>query len=139
MTFVLDASVTLAWHFEDERNDQCDVLALRAARTGVVVPPFWELETANGLIRGERMRRTNTVKVDRFIEQLSGLPLVIDEFDRWAGFDSALPLARLNNLRIFDAGYLAIAMRYRIPLATLDIDLAKAAVANEVELLGAAL
>jgi predicted nucleic acid-binding protein len=46
-----------------------------------------------------------------------------------------LELARQTRLTVYDASYLALAMRERIPLATLDKDLRNAAQAAGVPLL----
>ena len=51
MSFVLDASVTLAWCFEDEGGDFA-LRVLDALRTSeAVVASLWPLEIANGLLR----------------------------------------------------------------------------------------
>jgi predicted nucleic acid-binding protein len=137
MSFVLDASVTLAWHFEDQNSVAARHLAVRASDEGVVVPSYWEFETANGLLRGERMGRTDDQSIALFIEQLSSLSVEIDPFDPNAAFSAVLPLARDQGLKIFDAGYLVVAIRNQLPLATFDKRLADVARNAGVAVLGA--
>ena len=56
--FILDASVTLAWFFEDEKTDWSEEL-LERLRQGnrVVVPAHWAAEVANGLLMAVRKKR----------------------------------------------------------------------------------
>jgi predicted nucleic acid-binding protein len=55
-----------------------------------------------------------------------------------AGDDASLmALARGRKLTVYDAAYLELAKREALPLATLDRDLEKAAVAEGVTLFGA--
>jgi len=53
--FVVDASVSLAWCFEDETTDWTDGL-LERLRNGdcIVVPAHWPAEISNGLLMGVR-------------------------------------------------------------------------------------
>jgi predicted nucleic acid-binding protein len=48
----------------------------------------------------------------------------------------ALLLARRHGLTVYDSGYLELAMRKALPLATLDRTLAKAAEGEGVHLIG---
>ena len=136
MSFVLDASVSLAWHFGDQNEEVTREIVNRAADQGVVVPPYWQLETANGLLRGERMGRTNGQAIALFVDQLSTLPLRIDPLDANAAFDIMLPLSRDYGLKIFDAGYLLVAIRTQLPLATFDKKLAAAARTAGISVIG---
>jgi hypothetical protein len=45
---VLDASLTLAWYFDDEANSAVDSVLADVVRHGAFVPPLWRLEVANG-------------------------------------------------------------------------------------------
>jgi predicted nucleic acid-binding protein len=49
---------------------------------------------------------------------------------------TVLALARQHRLTFYDAAYLELAQRENIPLATLDDDLAAAARAEDVRLIG---
>ena len=57
------------------------------------------------------------------------------EVDRQA-WSAALHLAERHGLSVYDAAYLDIASRRKIPLATLDRELRDAASDEEIQLLG---
>jgi predicted nucleic acid-binding protein len=54
--------------------------------------------------------------------------------DRAPDESAVLRLARAYRLSVYDAAYLEVAQRERLPLATLDADLRKAAVSAGVAL-----
>ncbi len=138
MNFVLDASVTLAWLFEDEGGAYAlDVL--RALQDGeAAAPSIWQLEVANGLLTAERHDRLSGGEVQRYGRLLLALPIVIDPGDRRAAFDEIIAIARRRKLTAYDAAYLHLAMRLDIPLATLNRGLMRAAQREGVERLVAA-
>ena len=63
---------------------------------------------------------------------LNRLPL---QTDTEANVDAAFDLARIYNLTMYDAMYLELALRIRLPLATLDRGLSRAASVAGVEVL----
>jgi predicted nucleic acid-binding protein len=133
--FVLDASLTLAWHFFDEKSPETEALSERAFNEGIVVPGPWYLEVANSLISGERRKRTTTDLSARFVEWLDSLSIEIDALDDPAIFSLIMPLARAHRLSVYDSLYLELAERRGLALATLDGPLATAAKAIGVETL----
>jgi predicted nucleic acid-binding protein len=58
---------------------------------------------------------------------LSHAPLHADHATFGAALNDTLQLARRYNLASYDASYLELALRRALPLATLDVDLNKAA------------
>lgn len=72
----------------------------------------------------------------RVLTLLGDLPI---QFDRAAGSDGVMDLARRHRLTAYDAAYLELAQRERVPLATLDGALMRAASAESVALLDAGL
>ena len=126
--FVLDASVTVAWCFEDETTAYTEtVLDLLAGGSEALAPALWPYEVANGLAVAERRKRTTWAKITRFLERLIGLPISVVADDRTQVFGRVLPTARQQGLAVNDAAYLELALREALPLATLDADLRKAA------------
>jgi predicted nucleic acid-binding protein len=134
MSFVLDASVTLAWHFEDEASAEVRSVAHRAFADGVAVPAHWLLEVLSGLLRGERRSRASPMKTREFVAFLQDLSTEVDDLDQDRVISVLLPLARDQRLSLYDATYLELASRRRLPLATLDSSLVRAANAIGVEL-----
>jgi hypothetical protein len=55
---VLDSSLTVAWHFEDESSAYSEAVEDALAVKVAVVPSLWPLEVANALRMGERRGRT---------------------------------------------------------------------------------
>jgi predicted nucleic acid-binding protein len=133
--FVLDASLTLAWHFFDEKSPETETLSERASSEGIVVPGHWYLEVANSLVSGERRKRTTIDLSARFVEWLDALSIEIDALDDPAIFSLIMPLARAHRLSVYDSLYLELAERRGLALATLDGELAAAAKAIGVEIL----
>ena len=124
MPFVLDASIAACWAFEDE-NHPAAALALERIRTDeVLVPGIWWFEVRNTLIVNERRGRLSQADTAIFLRGLSRLGVTID---RAPEESAVLALARTHRLSVSDASYLELAQRERLPLATLDHDLRKAA------------
>lgn len=127
MTFVLDASVALAWAFEDEGNDYVRHVLESLRRSSAIVPPIWALEIANVLLIAERRRRINEAQTSRFIEYLGGLPIEVDDSGLADVLTDGVAIARSHQLSSYDAMYLDLAMRHGVPLATQDRRLTEAA------------
>jgi predicted nucleic acid-binding protein len=125
--FVIDASIALAWCFDDEATDATRALLDRFEDEHAEVPSLWHLELANALAMGERKRRITPARASEFIALIGGLPIVIDEQTANLALNTVLDLARSEGLSAYDASYLELAMRRGVPLATKDEDLAKAA------------
>jgi predicted nucleic acid-binding protein len=125
--FVIDASVALAWCFDDEATAATRTLLDRFEDDHAEVPSLWHLELANALALGERKRRITPARTSAFIALIGGLPIVIDEQTPNRALSTVLGLARSERLSAYDASYLELAMRRGVPLATKDDDLAKAA------------
>lgn len=122
---VVDASVALAWCFEDEATESTDAVLERVAAEGVLVPVLWYFEIANVLVMAERRSRITPADAARLHSLLRGLPVAAE-----AGTPSTAALAavaRDYGLTAYDAAYLELAMRHGIELATRDTALVKAA------------
>lgn len=127
MAFVLDASIALAWCFEDEKTAATERVLKLFLREEAFVPPLWPLEVSNALLAATRARRIKAVEVERFLALVRGLPIEIEPLGMDGAFGQALPLAREHGLSVYDAAYLEIALRRGIGLATLDTALRRAA------------
>jgi predicted nucleic acid-binding protein len=132
--FVLDASITLAWFFEDEADPYADEVQGSLAEAEAAVPSLWHLEVTNAVLVGERKKRTTEAKTTEFVSLLSSLPITVDEQTGARAFKDTLKLARAQNLSAYDAAYLELAKRRDFPLASLDQQLRTAAKAVGVKL-----
>ena len=120
MSLVIDSSITLAWFVEDERTDRADVVMRQVAKAGAVVPSLWRLEIANALQSAVRRKRISAAFRDASIADLRSFPIAVDsETDRHA-WGTTLSLAERCQLTLYDAAYLELAQRLRLPLASLD-------------------
>ena len=132
--FVLDVSITAAWLFTDEASSASKALLRRLLQTKAVVPRLWHLETGNMLLVAERRGRITAGEVERIVDDLARLPI---ETDSEAGREhqAILRLARQHRLTTYDAAYLDLAIRRRLPLATRDKDLQRAAKSAKIAVL----
>jgi predicted nucleic acid-binding protein len=137
MSLVLDSSVALAWIYADETTDAVLRLFDNIRLGGAWVPGLWRWEIANVLQLNVRRGRHAGDFRDGALASLALLPVKVDaEADRQA-WTAALHLAERHGLTVYDAAYLEIAARRKIPLATLDRQLQAAAANEGVQLLGA--
>lgn len=127
MKLVLDASVALAWCFEDERSDYCESLLDALTQSKVAAPELWALEVTNGLLMAMRKKRIDEDQLAGALELLDGMPIELAPTPKKIAMGRILELAVETGLTIYDATYLELAERLDVPLATLDSGLRKAA------------
>ena len=125
--FVLDASVALAWCFEDENTPSARQILARLTAEAASVPATWPIEVANVLALAERRRRITPADSAEFIAKLEDVAILVDEETSSRAFGRVLDLAREERLTAYDAAYLELAMRLGVPLASKDADLCNAA------------
>ena len=133
MSFVLDASVVVAWLVDDE-DDPLTQTALTKLETEVaLVPHVWHIELRSALLGAERRRRLRPDEVDECLHRVGELPV---RTDPEPDIDTAFALARARRLSVYDALYLELAVRTDSSLATLDHALSTAALAEALTLVG---
>ncbi len=136
MSLILDSSAALAWIYADEITPAIRQVFDLLHENGAWVPSLWRLEVANILEMGVRRARHDVAFRDATLADLALLPINLDaETDRQA-WGATLRLAERHRLTLYDAAYLELAQRLRLPLATLDSDLRAAASDESVPLLG---
>jgi predicted nucleic acid-binding protein len=127
LSFVVDASVALAWVFSDERHDAALHWLAALEDEAAVVPTHFTLEVANGLNRAIRRGRVSLELGGEAIALLTALPIDMDPEAPARAFTDISTLAQQTRLTTYDAAYLELALRRGLPLATLDDDLRRAA------------
>lgn len=127
MSIVVDASVILAWLFEDEASAYAERTLEALREEEGIAPALWAFEVANSLLMAERRGRSTARGTERSIELVSALPITIQDITLQNVFGSVLTLARKEKRTVYDASYLELAMRQGLALATEDRDLRKAA------------
>jgi len=140
MSFVLDASVALLWlvpQTDPVGVDYSEATLKSLEESQAVVPSLWALEIANVVAKVESKGIVSEADSRRFIELLGRLNVETGQTTSAHALSDTLNLARRYKLSAYDAAYLELALRMGLPLATLDADLARAATAAGVAILGA--
>ena len=132
MPIVIDASVTMAWCFDDKATPMTDGVLDRLRDQEAFVPALWQLEVANVLLIAERRGRITEAQATRFLDLLMQLPIRIDQ--SLTNVASLMAAGRRHRLTAYAAAYLLLAERIGAPLATLDSNLIAAALTAGVEL-----
>lgn len=91
------------------------------------VPALWPLEVANALIVLVRRRKLTEAERQTGLGWLRGLPLRFDAEAASLAFSRLSELAAAHQLSVYDAAYLELAQRRKLPLACQDGPLRKAA------------
>ncbi|MEA1651302.1 type II toxin-antitoxin system VapC family toxin [Nitrospirillum sp. BR 11164] len=137
MSVVLDASMAIAWLFDDERTASAHTVMLRVVTEGAFVPALWRLEVANVLRNAVRRGRCDEAYVDRSLTRLGRMAIQSDEETDRHAWRTTRRLAREEDLTLYDAAYLELAMRRGFPLASCDAALIAAAKRRGLQILSA--
>lgn len=138
MPFVLDCSVAMAWVFPDEATEATARLRDSLIDDRAFVPSLWPVEVGSVLLAATKRRRVREDEWPAVCASLEALPIDIDPVSASRVWGPALDLASEHGLSICDAMYLELALRMRLPLATLDRALAAAAQAAGMDAPGRA-
>ncbi len=134
--FVVDASMTLAWCFDDEASAETEAVLRRLLLEGAIAPAHWSLEVGNGLRFGERRGRIDKAKLAVAESLLTDLFVDVVAIDIPTML-RAVDVARRHDLTVYDAAYLDLAARRGLGLATIDEQLATACRKARVPLIAA--
>ncbi len=134
MSVVVDASATIALIYREPEDAASSRLETRIASQGAFVPQLWQLEIANVLLIGYRRHRHDLQTVNDYLADLPMHMIDVDPHTCTMAWSSILQLAAKHRLTSYDAAYLELAQRRRLPLATLDKELSGAASAEGVSL-----
>jgi predicted nucleic acid-binding protein len=128
---VVDASVAVQFLVGDPRwSAQWSEWAEEGAM--LLAPAHFEIEVANALLRSVRLPANEVAtQLDRLAR--SGIEVADRQH---AGLLESVSLASGNNLTVYDALYLQLTLDVEGELATLDSALQRAAVAEDVPLVG---
>jgi predicted nucleic acid-binding protein len=127
--FILDNTVTMAWCFSDEATEFTETLLSRLSNLtdSAIVPALWLYEVVNVTELAVRKGRITEEKARAFLESLADLPIEIENPTTTQMFVSVRELAGHYKLTAYDASYLELALRHKLPIAAFDNALAKAA------------
>lgn len=125
MAFVADNSVVVAWFVASHANAGTEALLDRAMVEKVHVPCIWHAEFASTLLALSRNRRLPPSRVPAILDEIDRLEFVHDAEP--VSLRSLIDIAVRYSLHAYDACYLELALRLRLPLAARDTTLLRAA------------
>ncbi|MGH2558666.1 MAG: type II toxin-antitoxin system VapC family toxin [Thermomicrobiales bacterium] len=120
MTFVVDASVTLAWLITGEITPYTNAIRARLRSEQVYVPPIWPYEVSNALLVAERRGRMSQAQVTDVLQRLDDLAITVELEALERVPQDVVALARQLNLTVYDASYVELALSRALPIATID-------------------
>ena len=126
--FVLDASAALGWILDrpvPARAAQARSLIIAGATP--VVPTLWLQEVSNAIVIAERRGRLTAAQVRTLTTDLEDFLQVVELESLRVRPSILVETAQRTLLSVYDATYLELASRRRLPLATLDDKLREAA------------
>ncbi len=135
MSIVLDASVAIEWFVKGQHSDAARLVAVRLLEDTAVVPQLWPLEIANVLTLAVRRGKIDPMTRSDALDALAGMSIEVDGETVSRAWADTLVLADNHRLTAYDAAYLELARRRRMPLASLDQELIAAAGAEGLEVL----
>ena len=126
---VIDASVAIGWVYPAQATPASKRLLEEIAEGAVLldVPALWSLELANALTTLVRRRRLTEDERQTALAWLRVLPTRVDHEMSSLAFSRLAELATTHHLSVYDATYLELAQRRRLPLVSNDAPLRKAA------------
>lgn len=136
VSFVLDASVVLAWLLPDERSEAAAELVGRVVSDRPRAPSLLMLEVGNALLQAERRARIPRATRLELLDAFTTLPISLEPIGAEAMLRAG-ELADRHRLSLYDASYLELAMLRDCGLASFDEALVRAARAERVTILPA--
>lgn len=133
MNFVLDCSVTMTCLFEHKVTKETDeLLGKLSGPDKAVVAQHCIPDVGNVLLGAECSKKKTPADTTLFLNLLSKLAIESDIHSEHHATTTTLALGRRHHLSSYDVVYLELAMQLRLPLATLDRHLRKAAHAEGI-------
>jgi len=125
MSFVLDIAVVSAWLIDSQSTAYSATIAERLQEDRAVAPPLLALEFTNVLRTACKRQGIVAAQAQEALSLLARLPVDIDA--EKPDPPKILDLALRYDLTSYDAAYLDLALRRRLPIASQDTALAAAA------------
>jgi predicted nucleic acid-binding protein len=124
----VDATVGVSWAAVSQSSVASGQL-LQEVAAGVpfVVPGLWMYEVSNALLVLMRRKKIEPGQCARVREALGNLNPIIDDEGPRRALNRIWDLANQYSLTVYDAVYLELAQRRKLPLASRDEELIEAA------------
>lgn len=126
--FVLDASTALGWILDRPVPPLASqARSLITAGASPVVPSLWLQEISNAVVMAERRGRLTAGQVRTLAADLDDFLQVVEVDSLQVRPSMLIATSQRTLLTAYDATYLELAARRKLPLATLDAKLQEAA------------
>jgi predicted nucleic acid-binding protein len=125
---VLDCSIVLAHLMPDEESAYASEVLYSLVDRQALVPAVWPLEVANALLVAHRRGRIAKGGFYDALRRIEDLRFLEDHTSCRVVLNDMIRLAEQYGLSSYDASYLELAIRARLPVATLDEKLSKSVV-----------
>lgn len=131
---VVDSSMFGPLFFEDKKDELFGELPELISGEHCIVPQHWHLEVTNQILSGLRRKRMTDKMAEQSVAQIELFPITVDDLTAQR-ISESYSLASNHGLTVYDAAYLELAIRRRMPIVTYDKALRKAALAENVAVL----
>ncbi len=131
-SFVLDASVTVAWAVASASTIYSVQVQHKLLSSVVVAPALWSIDVGERLRTTVRHKKTPQTACDLLFGLLAVVQIYVDDEGPFRVWPAMLDLARAHALSVREAAYLELALRTNLPLATTDATLTRAANAASI-------
>lgn len=132
---VLDASIVIAALSPDEALSGAQEVIRPYVTGGAYAPALWPFEIANTLHWKVRKGDIEQAAADMVLESAFLISITLDHRSPAEVKRSIVPLSWKHQLTSYDAAYLELALRLKLPIATIDKALVRAARAEGVTVL----
>jgi predicted nucleic acid-binding protein len=134
ISVVLDASAALSFLVSSQSTSAAEAFRVQASTIDLIAPNVFSLEMRHALIKLERRNQVGPKTLDRDLPELETIIRVMPPpAPRELTF--MIALARNENLGIYDASYLAIALEHDCALASRDGRLLEAAIHQNIDVI----
>jgi predicted nucleic acid-binding protein len=134
MKWVIDASFVAALFLPDEMSERVAALAKDLVKEEAAAPALLQLEVTNIFLTASRRKRISTSQLKELSEAFEELPIIFHPALTGPQRAEVLRLAQKHGLTAYDGAYLELAMRLGMTLVSLDKSLARAAMAEGVQI-----
>jgi predicted nucleic acid-binding protein len=134
ISVVLDASAAISFLVSSQSTPAAEAFRVGASTFDFIAPSVFSIEMRHALIRLERRNQVSSKALDRDLPELETIIRVMPlPTPRELSF--MIALARNENLGIYDASYLAIALEHDCVLASRDSKLLEAAIHQNIDVI----
>lgn len=119
--FIIDCSSTISLFLPDEIEKDYTNKLYDCFRNNIcIVPSIWCYEISNVLLSSKKRNRIDDKQINEIVNLIYDLPIEIENVNFCYIQNNIFNIANNNNLSIYDASYLELAIRFNCSLATLD-------------------